>query len=324
MTSAARSGRAAPRRAGLCAQPARPPPTWAPLVRGFSLPHVAGMDVAGVVVGHGDGVDASLLPIGTAVVVDPVSTCGHCRRCVSGKPAYCENLRTVGSTRPGGFAELVAVPAAHAFRRARRPVVRGGRRAPRGLPHGLARTGRRRAGAGRREGARQRRRIGREHGRHPVGEASGCVRRRHHRWTRSVRSRVRARVRCGGGSLCRGCLRRRDRRLGWWGRLGDRPRGYGAVPGVDRRPRRGRAHGLLWDDHRNRGHRFAPVALPLGPAPDRRRRLGADELGDVLRTVDSGGLRPVIDSVWPFAELDAAQAYMAAGGFFGKIVVELG
>ena len=88
----------------------------APLVRGFSLPHIAGMDVAGVVVGHGPGVDPAVLPLGTAVLVDPVSTCGVCHRCTTAKPAYCDNLRTVGSTRPGGLAELVAVPAAHTHR----------------------------------------------------------------------------------------------------------------------------------------------------------------------------------------------------------------
>ncbi|MCU1390937.1 MAG: NADPH:quinone reductase, partial [Ilumatobacteraceae bacterium] len=48
---------------------------------------------------------------GARVMVDPVSTCGICARCTTGNAPYCENLRTVGSTRPGGFAELVAAPA---------------------------------------------------------------------------------------------------------------------------------------------------------------------------------------------------------------------
>ncbi|MCU1360737.1 MAG: putative oxidoreductase [Ilumatobacteraceae bacterium] len=86
----------------------------APLVRGFSLPHIAGMDVAGVVVGHGPGVGDGAPPIGASVLVDPVSTCGVCDRCIGGHAPYCENLRTIGSTSPGGFAELVAVPSANA------------------------------------------------------------------------------------------------------------------------------------------------------------------------------------------------------------------
>jgi NADPH:quinone reductase-like Zn-dependent oxidoreductase len=84
----------------------------APVVRGFTLPHIAGMDVAGVVVARAsdlpDGVGP---PVGARVIVDPVSTCRVCERCLSGLAPYCENLRTVGSTRPGGFAEFVAVPA---------------------------------------------------------------------------------------------------------------------------------------------------------------------------------------------------------------------
>ena len=84
----------------------------APLVRGFSLPHVAGMDVAGVVAARApDLPDTVGPPVGARVLVDPVSTCGRCARCTSGLAPYCENLRTVGSTRNGGFAELVATPA---------------------------------------------------------------------------------------------------------------------------------------------------------------------------------------------------------------------
>jgi NADPH:quinone reductase-like Zn-dependent oxidoreductase len=95
-----------------------------PVVRGFTLPHIAGMDVAGVVVerspdlaapGAGAGVTPSVA-LGDRVLVDPVSTCGVCSRCRAGQAPYCEFLRTVGSTRPGGFAELVAVPADHVYR----------------------------------------------------------------------------------------------------------------------------------------------------------------------------------------------------------------
>ena len=86
----------------------------APVVRGFTLPHIAGMDVAGVVVSRAaDLPDAVGPPIGARVLIDPVSTCGVCDRCRAGLAPYCATLRTVGSTRPGGFAELVATPADH-------------------------------------------------------------------------------------------------------------------------------------------------------------------------------------------------------------------
>lgn len=84
----------------------------AALVRGFSLPHVAGMDVSGIVVAHGAGVASDAVAIGESVLVDPVRTCGVCDRCTAGLEPYCENLRTMGSTRHGGFAEYVAAPAA--------------------------------------------------------------------------------------------------------------------------------------------------------------------------------------------------------------------
>ena len=84
----------------------------APLVRGFSLPHIAGMDVAGVVVARASELPDTVGPaVGARVLVDPVSTCGVCDRCTTGLAPYCENLRTVGSTRAGGFADLVTTPA---------------------------------------------------------------------------------------------------------------------------------------------------------------------------------------------------------------------
>lgn len=83
----------------------------AALVRGFHLPHVAGLDVVGVVVGAHPDADQSRAPIGSTVLVDPVTTCRTCRRCRAAQEPYCELLQTVGSTRQGGFAELVAVPA---------------------------------------------------------------------------------------------------------------------------------------------------------------------------------------------------------------------
>ncbi|MFS3135496.1 zinc-binding dehydrogenase [Gluconacetobacter sacchari] len=81
----------------------------APLVPGFSLPHVAGMDVAGTVSATG-GPEGEAL-VGRPVVIDPVVTCGDCAWCRQDEPGFCPSLRTVGSTRAGGLAEYVAVPA---------------------------------------------------------------------------------------------------------------------------------------------------------------------------------------------------------------------
>ena len=83
----------------------------APLVRGFHLPHVAGLDVVGVVVAAHHEADSRRAALGSVVLVDPVTTCRTCRRCRAGQEPYCQFLLTVGSTRQGGFAELVTVAA---------------------------------------------------------------------------------------------------------------------------------------------------------------------------------------------------------------------
>ena len=44
---------------------------------------------------------------------------------------------------------------------------------------------------------------------------------------------------------------------------------------------------------------------------------------DVLPAISSGIVRPMIDKVFPFAELPAAKAHMEAAGHVGKIVVRL-
>jgi NADPH:quinone reductase-like Zn-dependent oxidoreductase len=81
------------------------------LLPGFSLPHVPGTDVAGVVVALGPGV--ATRAAGDRVVVDPALHCGDCPACRNDDSAFCSRMRVVGGTRQGGYAELVAVPETH-------------------------------------------------------------------------------------------------------------------------------------------------------------------------------------------------------------------
>ncbi|MGH9091089.1 MAG: zinc-binding dehydrogenase [Acidimicrobiales bacterium] len=81
------------------------------MLPGFSLPHIAGMDVAGTVVAVGEEVRDRA--VGDRVLVNPALECGTCARCRSGDDGLCGEVRVVGATRPGGYAELCAVPADH-------------------------------------------------------------------------------------------------------------------------------------------------------------------------------------------------------------------
>lgn len=78
------------------------------------LPHVLGIDPAGVVVALGAGVNT--LAIGDRVVAKPSIACGDCPDCRSGDDDACPRAQNIGVHRPGGMAEYVAYPAQNAFR----------------------------------------------------------------------------------------------------------------------------------------------------------------------------------------------------------------
>lgn len=80
-----------------------------PLLPGFSLPHVPGMDVAGEVVA-GAGFAA-----GTRVVIKPGIHCGSCAACRRGDDRRCASVEVVGGSRWGGYADYCVVPATHVF-----------------------------------------------------------------------------------------------------------------------------------------------------------------------------------------------------------------
>ena len=84
-----------------------------PLLPGFSLPHVPGMDVAGDVVAAGSDVREPSL--GTRVVVKPGIHCSRCDACRRGDDRRCVAVEVVGGSRWGGYADLCVVPADHVF-----------------------------------------------------------------------------------------------------------------------------------------------------------------------------------------------------------------
>jgi 2-desacetyl-2-hydroxyethyl bacteriochlorophyllide A dehydrogenase len=71
-------------------------------------PLIMGHELTGEVVAAGGPAGEQM--IGARVVVNPQVTCGDCLWCRSGQENVCSRRGLIGGTRPGGFAELVAVP----------------------------------------------------------------------------------------------------------------------------------------------------------------------------------------------------------------------
>jgi NADPH:quinone reductase-like Zn-dependent oxidoreductase len=84
-----------------------------PGVHPIHLPHVSGVDVAGIVVGQGIPVpgQAKIPPIGLRVLINSAIGCGECRWCRRGEPSMCPDYRILGEHLWGGLAEYVVVPA---------------------------------------------------------------------------------------------------------------------------------------------------------------------------------------------------------------------
>lgn len=80
------------------------------LIPGFELPHIAGMDIAGTVVAMGEATVDSPIKQGDRVVVNPAVPCGQCAECLLGADGRCGQVRVIGATCAGGYAEFVAVP----------------------------------------------------------------------------------------------------------------------------------------------------------------------------------------------------------------------
>lgn len=74
-----------------------------------AFPLIPGHEFSGVIVEAGKNVD--YLQRGERVAPDPNIFCNHCDFCRNDQPNHCLNWQGVGITRPGAFAEYVAVPA---------------------------------------------------------------------------------------------------------------------------------------------------------------------------------------------------------------------
>jgi NADPH:quinone reductase-like Zn-dependent oxidoreductase len=74
-----------------------------------AFPHILGGDACGVVSALGPG--AQGVKEGDRVVINPGLTCGRCARCLSGQDNLCPQFKMVGEHTWGAEAELIALPA---------------------------------------------------------------------------------------------------------------------------------------------------------------------------------------------------------------------
>jgi NADPH:quinone reductase-like Zn-dependent oxidoreductase len=73
------------------------------------MPHVLGSDAMGTVAATGPNVAG--FHVGDPVVINPGLSCNGCEYCLRGEQSECLFFGIVGMSRPGTFAEYVAVPA---------------------------------------------------------------------------------------------------------------------------------------------------------------------------------------------------------------------
>jgi 2-desacetyl-2-hydroxyethyl bacteriochlorophyllide A dehydrogenase len=71
-------------------------------------PLIMGHELTGEIVASGGPAGNDLL--GARVAVNPQVTCGDCAWCRAGQENACAQRGLIGGTRPGGFAEFVAIP----------------------------------------------------------------------------------------------------------------------------------------------------------------------------------------------------------------------
>jgi 2-desacetyl-2-hydroxyethyl bacteriochlorophyllide A dehydrogenase len=74
----------------------------------FPLPMIPGVDAAGIAEGVGEAVRH--VRIGDRVVVAQGISCGHCKQCLNGNENLCKEYRLIGEHRDGADAEYIAVP----------------------------------------------------------------------------------------------------------------------------------------------------------------------------------------------------------------------
>lgn len=73
-----------------------------------TYPRIIGHEMVGVVAETGSSVNK--LKVGDRVIVNQVTSCGHCYPCLKGRGNVCDHLKVRGVHIDGGYREFIAVP----------------------------------------------------------------------------------------------------------------------------------------------------------------------------------------------------------------------
>ncbi len=72
-----------------------------------TYPHVMGSDGAGIIL---DAEPGDTITTGQPCIIAPGTSCGHCEACLTGHDNLCKNYGIFGENRPGIAAQVVSVP----------------------------------------------------------------------------------------------------------------------------------------------------------------------------------------------------------------------
>lgn len=75
------------------------------------LPHILGCEIAGEIEGIGCGIKVKDLSIGQRVLIAPGISCGKCEFCLSSNDSLCHEFKIMGFQVNGGYAEYAKAPA---------------------------------------------------------------------------------------------------------------------------------------------------------------------------------------------------------------------